>query len=95
MPQLYIFINFSKIVRNYHADDNEVETLCYRLMTFMRSRLSVDGKKCFSFPDENDICLHLIEDIIMKLLYPTIGQTNRPVKTFDFHCPALAGYKTE
>ena len=77
-----------RIIR-VHAEDNEVET------SFMRGRWSVDGKKCFSFPENNDSCLHSIEDIIMKLPYPTTGQTNRAAKTFDFHCPALAGYKTE
>ena len=77
-----------RIIR-VHAEDNEVETL------FMRSRLSVDGIKCFSFPENNDSCLHSIEGIIMKLPYPTTGQTNRAAKTFDFHCPALAGYKKE
>ena len=77
-----------RIIR-VHAMDNEVET------SFIRSRLSVDGKKCFSFPENNDSCLHAIADIIMKLSYPTTSQTNRAAKTFDFHSPALAGYRTE
>ena len=62
-------------------DDDEVET------SFMRSKLSADGRKVFAFPDHEDSCSHLVKDNVMKLPWPTTGTTSRAAKTFDFHCP--------
>ena len=70
-------------------DYDEVET------SFMRSKLSADGRKVFAFPDHEDSCSHLVDDIVMKLPWPTTGTTSRAAKTFDFYCPALDAYSIE
>ena len=66
--------------------DEEVET------SFMRSKLSADGRKVFAFPDHENSCSHLVKDIVMKLPWPTTGTTSRAAKTCDFHCPPLDAY---
>ena len=70
-------------------DYDEVET------SFMRSKLSADGRTVFAFPDHEDSCSHFVEDIVMKLPWPTTGTTSRAAKTFDFHSPALDAYSIE
>ena len=70
-------------------DDNEVET------SFMRSKLSADGRRVFGFLDHEDSCSHSVADIIMKLPWPTTGVTKIAAKTFDFHCPVLDLYSIE
>lgn len=52
-------------------DDHTVET------SFLRSKLSINGRKVFFFPNKEDSCLHTVEDIVMMLPFPTTGQTNR------------------
>ena len=55
----------------------------------------MNDRKVFFFPDKEDICTHAVEDIVMKLPYPTRGHTNRASTVFDLHCPALGKYNTE
>ena len=70
-------------------DNDEVET------TFLRSRLSFNDRKVFLFPEKEDSYTHKVEDIVMKLPYPTRGQTSRASAVFDFHCQSLDKYNTE
>ena len=70
-------------------DDSTVET------SFLRSKLFINDRKVFFFPNKEDSCSHTVEDIIMKLPFPTTGQTNRASTIFDFHCQALDKYNTE
>ena len=62
--------------------NGEVET------SFMQSKLSADGRKVFALPDHEDSYSHLVKNIVIKLPWPTTGQTSRAAKTFDFQCSA-------
>ena len=72
-----------------HSDTKEVET------TFMR-RLKTDKatNMIFTFQEE-DACLHALEDVLLKLPVPTTGSTKRSSKQFRFFCPELQNFLLE
>ena len=94
----HILVQFSgkKTDRFYVGRIIELDWDDYTMETsFLRSKLSINGRKVFFFPNKEDSCSHTVEDIVMKLSFPTTGQTNRASTIFYFHWPALDKYNTE
>ncbi len=48
-------------------DDSTVET------SFLRSKLSINDRKVFFFPNKEDSCSHTTKDMVMKLPFPSTG----------------------
>ena len=64
--------------------------------TFMRKKCSDKFENVqFYFPENPDICLHPLEDVVFKLPIPVCGKTKRSAKCFVFHCSQLSAYNLQ
>ena len=65
------------------ADRDEVQS------KFLR-RLASKENLIFVFPDKDDICVHSVDDIVLKLPVPTsVGGTMRSPSQFKFYSGKL------
>ena len=70
--------------------ENEIDTKYMR-----RQGKTYRAENSLFYFSDIDVVSHNLQDIIMKLPLPTVGQTKRSSSLFDFHSPALNSLKIE
>ena len=69
---------------------DNMQNMPFEVQTKFRRRLPAKENHIFVFPDEDDVLVHRIGDIVVKLpVHIIAGGTARSRNQFKFHCPEL------
>ena len=98
-PDDHILVKFAgkRSIKYYIGCIISVDPEVHEVETSFMRRLPTGPRRnnlIFSFQEE-DICYHPVEDIIVKLPHPSQGATKRGSNKFNFHCQLLNNYTVE